>query len=240
MTPGARHMWRAVGATMGACLLVTLVAWAALIGPSSVLTGPGPIMGPTTTSTPTETPPLEQEMDREDVAQKEYGPATSIIVNVIGGAIQLFCVVAMGFVAWWIARRAARSWRLRRRHDTPLDAEFELLEDGHPERVRRTMIADADEQLRLLLEGHPRNAIVACWHRFEVQAVEAGLSRHPWETSSEFALRLLDRAEIDPAPVSRLLELYREARFSEHDLDEGDRDAAAAALRQIQSQVVRQ
>lgn len=238
MTPGARQTWRAVAATLGACLLVTLVAWAALIGPSSVLTGPGPIMG-APTSTPTETPAEVETMDREDVEQREYGAATSIIANVIGGAIQLFAVVVMGFMAWLLARRAVRSWRMRRRVDAPPDVEFESLAAGDPHRVRRAIETDADEQLRLLLEGHPRNAIVACWHRFEVQAVEAGLARHPWETSSEFALRLLERADVDPAPVSRLLELYREARFSEHDLDEDDRAAAADALRQIQSHVVR-
>ncbi len=238
MTPGARQTWRAVAATLGACLLVVLVGWAALIGPSPVLTGQGPTMS-TTTSTPTETPPVEEELDREDVAQRDYGAGTSIIANLIGGAIQVFFLVALVFVAWWLARRALRSWRLRRRFDAPPDLELEPLEDGHPERVRRTMAADAEEQLRLLIEGRPRNAIVACWHRFEVQALEAGLAPHAWETSSEFALRFLDRADVDPHAVSRLLGLYREARFSEHDLGEDDRAAAVAALRQVQSHVVR-
>jgi hypothetical protein len=70
-----------------------------------------------------------------------------------------------------------------------------------------------------------------------MQGVESGLPRHPWETSSEFALRMLARADVDSGPVSRLLDLYREARFSGHDLDESDRAAAAAALREIQAQV---
>src|SRR5687767_10088267 len=42
MTQGASGTWRAVAATVGACLLVTLVGWAALIGPSQVFTGPRP------------------------------------------------------------------------------------------------------------------------------------------------------------------------------------------------------
>lgn len=238
MTPGARHTWRAVGATLGACLLVTLVAWAALIGPSPVLTGQGPVMGSTTTSTPTETP-VAEETDREDVEEREHGAGTTLVTNLIGYALQLFALAVMLLVPVWLGRRALRAWRLRRRFDTPPDVDFTTLEGGDPERVRHAMTSDADEQLRLLLEGHPRNAIVACWHRFEVQAVEAGLARHPWETSSEFALRLLDRADVDPQAVSRLLELYREARFSEHALGEDDRDAAVASLRQIQSRAVR-
>jgi hypothetical protein len=55
-----------------------------------------------------------------------------------------------------------------------------------PRRVAEAVVADADLQLAMLLEGEPRNAIVACWHRFEVQASSIGLAREPWETSSEF------------------------------------------------------
>ncbi|WP_310526450.1 DUF4129 domain-containing protein [Nocardioides sp.] len=230
-------VWRVVAATLGACLLVTLVGWAALIGPSHVFTGPGPT--PSSETTTTSEAPIEQvrEKRREDVAQQEYGAATSIIANVIGGAIQLFCLGGMLYVAFWLARRATRAWRLRRHFDVAPDVDFETVPPGHPRRARKAMALDAEEQLRLLLDGEPRNAIVACWHRFEMQAVESGLARHPWETSSEFALRMLEQADIDSGPVSRLLDLYREARFSEHDLDESDRAAAAAALREIQAQV---
>lgn len=238
MTPGARQTWRAVAATLGACLLVTLVAWAALIGPSSVLTGPGPTAGSTTT-TPSQPPIDEVGTTAENVVEgDESGALGSIVITLIGGLIVLFATAALAFLAYALGRRALAAWRFRRRVEPPADVDFDTVGPGDPQRVRRAMASDAEEQLRLLLEGHPRNAIVACWHRFELQAVEAGLARHPWETSSEFAMRMLDRADVDPRAVSRLLALYREARFSEHDLDEGDRDAAAAALRQIQSQVV--
>ena len=86
---------------------------------------------------------------------------------------------------------------------------------------------DGAEQARLLEEGEARNAIVECWHRFEVQAARAGLGRRPAETSSELALRMLDAADVDRAAVTRLLELYREARFSGHDVAEDDRAARA-------------
>ena len=239
MTPGARQTWRAVAATLGACLLVTLVAWAALIGPSPVLTGPGPMAGSSTTTT-SEPPIDEVGTTAEDVVEgEERGTVGSVIITVIGGLIVVSASGALMFLAYLLGRRAWAAWRFRRRVEPPDTVDFDTVEAGDPQRVRRVMADDAEEQLRLLLEGRPRNAIVACWHRFEVQAVEAGLARHPWETSSEFALRLLDRADVDPHAVTRLLELYREARFSEHDLDEGDRDAAAAALRQIQSRVVR-
>ena len=237
MTQGVSGTWRVVAATVGACLLVTLVGWAALIGPSQVFTGPGP--SPSTATTTTTEAPIDEveERDREVLAQQEYGATTSIIANLVGGAIQLFALVGMLYVAVWLVGRALRAWRLRRRFDAPTDVDFETVAPGHLDRVRRAIATDADEQLQLLLDGEPRNAIVACWHRFEMQAVESGLPRRSWETSSEFALRMLERAEVGSAPVGRLLDLYREARFSEHDLGESDRGDAAAALREIQAQV---
>ncbi|PUA82009.1 DUF4129 domain-containing protein [Nocardioides currus] len=229
--------WRAVAATLGACLVVTLVGWAALIGPSQVFTGPGPTPSQETTTT-SEAPIDEvEEKDRDDVAAREYGPTTTVVANLVGGAIQVLTLAGMLLVAYLAVRRGLTAWRLRRRYDAPVDADFETLEGGAPERVRQAIADDTDEQLRLLLDGEPRNAIVACWHRFELQAVDAGLPRHPWETSSEFALRMLERAEVDSTAVASLLELYREARFSEHALDEAHRERAATALRAIQGQV---
>ncbi|HXH80492.1 DUF4129 domain-containing protein [Nocardioides sp.] len=234
MTSGA---WRAAAATAVTCVLVTMVGWAALIGPSEVFTGPGP--QPSSETTTTSEAPVEdvKELQRKDIEEREYGAATIIIANVIGGAIQLFVLVGMGWVAYLLLRRARRAWQLRRHFEAPATADFDILEAGHPERVRRMMADDAEAQLALLLDGEARNAIVACWHRFEVQAHHAGLPRRPWETSSEFALRMLELAEVDSPAVSRLLALYREARFSEHPMAEDDRRAAAEALRQIQSSI---
>jgi hypothetical protein len=59
-----------------------------------------------------------------------------------------------------------------------------------------------------------------------VQAEAAGIGREPWETSAEFTLRVLDLVSADERAVAELSVLYREARFSDHDLDEAARTAA--------------
>lgn len=237
MTPGARQAGRAVAATAGACLLVTLVGWAALVGPSPVLTGRGPVMSTETTSTTLA--PVEELPDQEfGPAEQDADGIAARIGQAVGLALTVVVAVAMVLVVLLVGRRAVTLWRLRRRYEPPPFADFETVETSDAQQARRSMATDEREQLRVLLDGAPRNAIVACWHRFELQAVEAGLVRHAWETSSELALRLLERAEVDPVAVTRLLELYREARFSEHDLGEDAREAAVAALRRIQSGVV--
>jgi hypothetical protein len=133
----------------------------------------------------------------------------------------------------WLAYRGIKALRVayverERPEPRPEKLDFDVLED--PDELVEEMRADADEQLRLLLGGTPRNAIVACWDRFEEQAGRAGLARRPWETSSEFTLRLLDFVSADGGAVARLERLYHEARFSEHPIDEDRRSQAIEAL----------
>ena len=66
-----------------------------------------------------------------------------------------------------------------------------------------------------------------------MQGERAGLPRRASETSSEYALRILDLADADTVPVSRLAELYREARFSDHPITEEHRSEALTALAAI-------
>jgi hypothetical protein len=87
--------------------------------------------------------------------------------------------------------------------------------------------------LAALAQGSPRNAIVECWLRLEEDVAAAGLPRHVSETSAEFTTRVLGWYAIDPAPIADLAALYREARFSRHELGQGERDRALVALRRV-------
>jgi hypothetical protein len=119
----------------------------------------------------------------------------------------------------------------RRPEPRPAEVPFDVLDD--PGGLIEEMRDDAPAQRALLEGGSARNAIVACWDRFEEQAGRVGLARRPWETSSEFTLRLLDVVEADGGAVARLERLYHEARFSQHVIDEDGRAAAVEALETI-------
>jgi hypothetical protein len=97
---------------------------------------------------------------------------------------------------------------------------------------------EAQAALGLLDEGEPRNAIVAAWERFELSSEDLGFGRRPWETSSEFVLRMLAVVRADHGAVMRLEALYREARYSTHPLGEDARDRARAALMDIQGSLL--
>ncbi|WP_457208197.1 DUF4129 domain-containing protein [Nocardioides sp. P5_C9_2] len=220
-------------AVAGMSLLVVLAVWAALIGPQQVFTGDGPEKRPESSVTTEDAPIDTVGTTREDVEQSDPPTWVRILLNVVGGAIQLVALAGMLLIAYLLLRRAHTAWALRRVHEDVATGEFEALDDRR--RIAEAMAQDGAEQVRLLEEGEPRNAIVECWHRFEVQAERAGLGRRPSETSSELALRMLDAADVDRAAVTRLLELYREARFSGHEVDEEARRDALDALARIRA-----
>ena len=221
----------AVAAVVGGVLLVAvLVTWAASIGPSGVLTGEGP---EAQRLTPSETSSLEAptgespEEVRDRLAKKLAGDHP--ILRAIAAVLELVALLAVLYVLFRLSRWAWETFDARRRPaPPPEDVDFDVLEG--PRRLAEEITRDAEEQRRVLMEGSPRNGIVECWHRFEVQAAGAGLERHPWETSSEFTLRMLDLVAADSHAVAELAILYREARFSTHSLDEATRARAVADL----------
>ena len=85
--------------------------------------------------------------------------------------------------------------------------------------------------------GQVRDAVILCWHRLEQTAEAAGLRRSPADTSSDLAGRLLASMPLSEAPLNRLAELYREARFSSHPIPAEAIAQARADLAQLRSEL---
>jgi hypothetical protein len=66
--------------------------------------------------------------------------------------------------------------------------------------------------------------------RLERAVDDAGFRRRPADTSTELVERVLAESLVDDRALTELAALYREARFSDHQLGEQRRDAAIAAL----------
>ncbi|HEX4246638.1 MAG TPA: DUF4129 domain-containing protein [Pseudonocardia sp.] len=81
----------------------------------------------------------------------------------------------------------------------------------------------------------PREAIVACFAAMERALAGLGGDIAPREadTPGEVLTRGVRGAKIPEGPAHALLELFREARFSEHPMHESDRDSADRALTEI-------
>lgn len=223
-------------AALGATLLVVLLAtWAASIGPDDVFRGEGLTrFGEAEEPSPSKTEPAIPGVDGETLDRERDDPPGWL--TPVAALAQVATIAVVLYLAYRALRWASRLRRERQRgRQRGPDFPFEVLDE--PQRVAEAIVTDASEQRMLLLEGAPRNAVVACWHRFETQASSVGLAREPWETSSEFTLRLLDLVSAEPQAVSELATLYREARFSDHELGEEARERAIAALDSLHRQL---
>jgi hypothetical protein len=223
-----------VVAVLGAAgLLLVLVTWAASIGPDRVVSGGhvGSLRSeePSDSSADATEEQIRETRDEERGEPAGWLSAIALAVEILTVGVLLFLVGRLlhKLRQMWLQRSRHR-WRRRRRRRVQ-DVEFEVLDSAA--QVTEVMSEDAEEQRTLLaIGGEPRNAIVECWHRFEEQAVRAGVERRPWQTTAEFVLGALDLVGADRGAVGRLAELYREARFSDHPMTDGHRAKALDAL----------
>lgn len=245
---------RAVVVVAATSLFMVLVAWATLIGPDEVFTGPGRVPHTLTPTTQSCTPaPTEGATASEDTGTGEAdsvpeceAPDTSLQdardlvrraepplwIKILVWTFEFLLLAAILALAVFAIVQARDLVRRRTRFAGERESvDFATLDE--PARLVEAITRDAAQQDQLLMEGEPRNAIVAAWLRFEVQGADAGMPRQEWETSSEYAIRILDVVAADSGAVNRLAGVYREARFSEHSITEDHRAAAVEALAAI-------
>lgn len=168
-------------------------------------------------SEPESLPIIVEEVD--DEAPRAAPGWLGTVARVVLTVFAIVGLVALLLAGWH--RRPRVRWRGR----GPTVTDFDVLPD-----VADAVIDEADTQRAALLTGEPRNAIVQCWLQLERDVADAGLSRHPADTSAEFTERVLGQYTVDPEAIRELAALYREARFSRHTIDEPTRSAALDAL----------
>ncbi len=178
---------------------------------------------PTTTILPSR---LLTSATTTTTSEPTFNPFVGLLVQVIAVLVALLLLVAAVVLVQALVQRRPHLVR------SP-EASFDLAEV--PEELLRT----ARSRMDLLETGEPRNAIVAAWLSLEEAAAATGLPRHPSETSSEYTERVLGTWPVDGLALSDLAGLYREARFSRHDLGEPARARAIAALRVLHSDLDR-
>jgi hypothetical protein len=101
------------------------------------------------------------------------------------------------------------------------------------------LVGEVADSVWSVTAGNPRNAIVATWIRLEDALVAAGFEPRAAETPTEFVRRTLTTFALEEHAIGRLADLYREARFSTHELTERHRDDAVACLQQLNRQLAR-
>jgi hypothetical protein len=127
-------------------------------------------------------------------------------------AIVAALLAAVG-VAAFASRKAKplREWRMLSKEEEIALALDESLDD---------LRADPDV----------RRAIIAAYARMERSLAAAGIPRKPSEAPYEYLSRALRSLHTSAASVTRLTDLFEQAKFSHHDPDESMREDAIAAL----------
>lgn len=216
----------AVAGVFGAVgLMLLLVTWAATIGPQEVVRSQG---NPPSYASRSASPTASSTPTPSSTRPAGGGQGDILFTLVTIAAVLLATVVVLSVVLYVLRWLLTRNWRRAAREPEPVEVSFDPLDA--PAVLAARLVEDAPAQRDVLAAGSPRNAIVECWHRFEEQAGLAGVRRRPWETSSEFTLRVLDRLSADTSAVTTLAALYRDARHSRHEITEANRATALEVL----------
>lgn len=218
-----------IATVMAAAVVVSALLVAALSDPVAVVSRP--MIATTDTRTPTDV----------ELPMGSSSPGVSSSTGDVGqsGLFTLFgTLLALLGVACLLVLVALLAAALRAIYNKPTlvvhrEPTFELppLPDD--------LVESAEARMRLLETGEPRNAIVAAWLDLESAAAGTGLPREPAETSTEYTARVIGTWDVDPARLDDLARLYREARFSQHELGEAHRRRAIDDLEVLHADLAR-
>lgn len=220
--PGAKHRLLLVGATTALALMVLIVVTTARRDPilRSPDRDPNIDLPRVTYQAPTLPPVSKTATGTPTGSHAGTGTFAGILRDIMLGALLLLLLWLIVASAMSLMRRWREHRRVRRAGPLP------EVDDA----VLDSVAQATGRQQQLILEGTPSNAIVACWVDLEHAVAAAGVERRPSETSAELTIRVLDALDIDRPALRDLGALYREARFSAHQLTEQERASARDAL----------
>ncbi|MCY1142983.1 DUF4129 domain-containing protein [Actinoplanes sp. Pm04-4] len=172
---------------------------------------------------PTTKPSFQSPPPPPEAAQGLPDWIDTVALVVVG----LIVLVVVGLLIYSLVRdrrrRSGKNDRRRRRDNQPRTAEelVAALDAGLEE------LSDTDRD--------PRRAVIACWVRLEQAAAAAGTPRHPGDSPTDLVGRLLREQQVDARVLAALLEVYRQARYATHTVDDEMRRQARSALERLRA-----
>ncbi|MEV6844663.1 DUF4129 domain-containing protein [Actinoplanes sp. NPDC051411] len=188
------------------------------IKPDATATTPPPLLP---TSVPSAQPAGAQADTPSEGLPDWVGTVALVLLCVVG--LIVLAIVVFALLREQAKRRAKRKGKLVRKKAQPRTADelVAALDAGLEE------LSDADRD--------PRRAVIACWVRLEQAAAAAGTPRHPGDTPTDLVGRLLAEQQVDSRVLAALLEVYRQARYATHTVDDQMRRQAVDALQRLRA-----
>lgn len=178
------------------------------------------VITPITHSIPTETASVSVNQAARPVRHIDLGP----FLTVLGILVAVAAIAIAAFVVARLMRRPAAAPI----HGLALPSQ-KIVDDAD---LERAMLAGRDA-----LAGEARAAIIACYAAMEESLSAAGVPRLNSDSPADLLARAAAGGLIQGTAPGRLAELFREARFSTHDLGENKLAGARTALDGILAQV---
>jgi hypothetical protein len=149
-------------------------------------------------------------------------------------AVGLVVLLAVGGVTGWLIyrRRLAGS-----RKDPVVLSRRAVPQRGKGSDQDVVAVVDAGIAELSDTDSDPRRAVIACWMGLERAAALVGTPRRTGDSPADLVTRLLRTQRVSPGALAGLADVYREARYAAHAIDEDMRVAAVAALRQVRSEL---
>lgn len=217
-----RPTWRfsliALALAIGWLLLVMLLMRLDVTAP-----GDQPPPGSPPVAGPGSVPPTINPVPRQPDSPGD--PGTNIVGYLVPPMLILMALIVVGTAV--VSRRQRRAATSSAAHGDLPEASA-----GATESLARAAELGLAEIGDLTRE--PREAIIACYAAMERELTHVpGAVPQDCDTPSEVLARAVDHHALRAESATQLVELFEEARFSPHVMNEGHRDVAVDALRLV-------
>ena len=139
-------------------------------------------------------------------------------------AVGLLSLLAVGGVFYVVRQRRA---------EQPTDRT----EAAVAEELSAAVSESIDDLVR---EPDPRRAVIAAYARMEGVLARSGYSRHPAETPLEYLARVLRALDVGGGSIRELTELFEQAKFSAHTIDQSMKGRAIACFTRVRDDLRRE
>jgi hypothetical protein len=219
-----RPTWRfsliALGLLIGWVVLVLLLMRVGAVGPVD-----HPASVPATVPDETSVPPTAGETQPPPSTPPEAG--TSVIGYLVSPMLILMVLIIVGTVV---------ASRRQRRGARPSSVDTRVAEGPASVAATESLARAAELGLAEIgdLSREPREAIIACYAAMERELTRVpGAVPQDFDTPTEVLARADEHHALHAASATQLVELFEEARFSPHVMNEGHRDVAVGVLRLV-------
>jgi uncharacterized protein DUF4129 len=205
--------------------LALIVAWLLIVALLVRYLAPHDVNPSAPTRVPT-APPSGQPTGPPAQRQPRNGSG-DLFGILLAGTIPMVLVIVAGSLAM-----ARRRWRAV----TPVAAVAGRPESPAPAPRSESLVRAAEVGLAEIgdLNREPREAIIACYAAMERELAQVpGAAPQDFDTPTEVLVRAVEHHALHADNAEQLVNLFEEARFSPHVMNEGHREVAVNVLRLV-------